>query len=84
MSVVITDDSLVRGTNVTQVIKKIRKAGARKVHVRIGCPPLIAPCFLGIDMRSKTEFIAYDAEKNEYRTEEEIAKIPNGKYPREL
>lgn len=74
-SVVITDDSLVRGTNIKQVIKKLRDAGARKIHVRIGCPPLIAPCYLGIDMRSKYEFIAYDHEKNRIRSEEEIAKL---------
>jgi amidophosphoribosyltransferase len=38
----------------------MRNAGAKEVHVRIGCPPLIAPCYLGIDMRSKKEFIARD------------------------
>jgi len=73
--VVLTDDSLVRGTNIKRVIEKLRKAGAKKVHVRIGCPPLVAPCFLGIDMRSKKEFIAIDQEKNELRDWNTIAKM---------
>jgi len=71
-SVVLTDDSLVRGTNITQVIQKVRAAGARKVHVRIGCPPLVAPCYLGIDMKSKSEFMALK-EDGSYRSEDEIA-----------
>jgi len=73
--VVLTDDSLVRGTNIKRVIAKVRRAGARKVHVRIGCPPLVAPCFLGIDMRSKKEFIAIDPEKNEFRDWSTIARM---------
>lgn len=72
--VVLTDDSLVRGTNITRVIAKVQKAGARKVHVRIGCPPIIAPCFFGIDMRSKKEFIAIDQEKGEPRSWDAIAR----------
>jgi amidophosphoribosyltransferase len=58
--IVLIDDSIVRGTNIRKLIKGIREAGAKEVHVRIGCPPLIAPCYLGIDMRSKKEFIARD------------------------
>ncbi len=56
--VVLIDDSIVRGTNIHRLIDGIRDAGAKEVHVRIGCPPLIAPCYLGIDMRSRKEFIA--------------------------
>ncbi|HEC89369.1 MAG TPA: glutamine phosphoribosylpyrophosphate amidotransferase, partial [Thermoplasmatales archaeon] len=56
--VILVDDSIVRGTNVRRLVEGIRKAGAKEVHIRIGCPPLIAPCYLGIDMRSKKEFIA--------------------------
>ena len=58
--VVLIDDSIVRGTNIRKLIAGLRRAGAKEVHVRIGCPPLIAPCYLGIDMRSKKEFIARD------------------------
>lgn len=56
--VVLLDDSIVRGTNIRKIVKGLRTAGAREVHVRIGCPPLIAPCYLGIDMRSRKEFLA--------------------------
>ena len=56
--VVLVDDSIVRGTNIRKLINGLKKAGSKEVHVRIGCPPLIAPCYLGIDMRSKKEFIA--------------------------
>lgn len=73
--VVVIDDSLVRGTNIKRVIQKIRAAGAKKVHVRIGCPPLVAPCFLGIDMRSKKEFVAIDQDSNEPRPVDEIAEM---------
>ena len=58
--VVLIDDSIVRGTNMRKLVGGMRNAGAKEVHVRIGCPPLIAPCYLGIDMRSKKEFIARD------------------------
>jgi len=73
-AVVVIDDSLIRGTNMTRVVRKLREAGAKKVHVRIGCPPIVAPCYLGIDMRSKTEFIAVDLEHNENRRWEDISK----------
>jgi amidophosphoribosyltransferase len=58
--IVVTDDSLIRGTNIRSIIQKLRDAGAKEIHVRIGCPPVVAPCYLGIDMRSKKEFIAVD------------------------
>jgi len=68
--VVIIDDSIVRGTNIRKLISGIREAGAKEVHVRIGCPPLVAPCYLGIDMRSKKEFIARDKNGNIKKVEE--------------
>lgn len=58
--VILVDDSIVRGTNIRKIVRGMRNVGAREVHVRIGCPPLIAPCYLGIDMRNKKEFIARD------------------------
>jgi len=60
--VVLLDDSIVRGTNIRKIVRGMKDAGSKEVHVRIGCPPLIAPCYLGIDMRSRKEFIARDSE----------------------
>ena len=71
--VVLIDDSIVRGTNIRKLIRGLKDAGATEVHVRIGCPPLISPCYLGIDMRSKKEFIARD-EKGSIKTWEQISK----------
>jgi len=71
--VVLVDDSIVRGTNVRRLVEGVRRAGAKEVHIRIGCPPLIAPCYLGIDMRSKKEFIAR-APDGRIKDWEEIAK----------
>ena len=71
--VILVDDSIVRGTNIRKLVKGVRNAGAKEVHVRIGCPPLIAPCYLGIDMRSKKEFIARDI-NGKIKSTEKIAK----------
>jgi len=62
--VIVTDDSLIRGTNIRIIIKKLRDAGAKEVHLMVGCPPVISPCYLGIDMRSRKEFIALDKNGN--------------------
>jgi len=71
--IIVTDDSLIRGTNMRNIIKKLRNAGAKEIHVRIGCPPIIAPCYLGIDMKSKKEFIALDKD-GKMKDWKEIAK----------
>jgi amidophosphoribosyltransferase len=56
--IVIVDDSVVRGTTLLKLIRMLRDAGAKEVHVRIGCPPIIAPCYYGVDMKSRDQFIA--------------------------
>jgi len=71
--VVLVDDSIVRGTNIRKLVQEVRNAGAKEVHIRIGCPPLIAPCYLGIDMRSRKEFIARNSD-GEIKTSENISK----------
>ncbi|MGF3584541.1 MAG: amidophosphoribosyltransferase [Thermoplasmatota archaeon] len=71
--VILIDDSIVRGTNIRKIVRGIKDAGAKEVHVRIGCPPLIAPCYLGIDMRSRKEFIARN-EDGSIKSWEKIAK----------
>ncbi len=68
-SVTLIDDSIVRGTTSTQLIELIQDAGAESVHVRIGAPPIIAPCYLGIDMASRDELIAADRTTEEIRAE---------------
>jgi amidophosphoribosyltransferase len=56
--VVVVDDSIVRGTTTPQVIKLLRKAGAKEVHIRICAPPIRFPCFFGVDMATRWELIA--------------------------
>ncbi|MEW6207623.1 MAG: amidophosphoribosyltransferase [Acidobacteriota bacterium] len=56
--VVLIDDSIVRGTTSKKIVQMVRNAGAREVHVRISCPPTIAPCFYGVDTPTRDELIA--------------------------
>lgn len=56
--IVLVDDSIVRGTTMRKIVQMVRKAGAKEVHVRIGSPPIISPCYLGIDMTTRDQFIA--------------------------
>ncbi len=67
--IVIVDDSIVRGTTLNQLISMLRSAGAKEVHVRVGSPPIIAPCYYGVDMKTRDQFIA------DGRTVEEIRQI---------
>ena len=56
--VVVVDDSIVRGTTTPKVVKMLKKAGAREVHMRICAPPIRYPCFFGVDMATRWELIA--------------------------
>jgi amidophosphoribosyltransferase len=55
--VVLVDDSIVRGTTSRKIVRLVRAAGAREVHVRISCPPTISPCFYGVDTPSRKDLI---------------------------
>ena len=66
--IVVVDDSIVRGNTSKQIVNMLYQAGAKEIHMRISSPPLINPCFYGIDMATHTEFIA------NHRTVEEIRK----------
>ena len=56
--VVVVDDSIVRGTTTPSVVRLLRKAGAKEVHMRICAPPIKYPCFFGVDMATRAELIA--------------------------
>jgi amidophosphoribosyltransferase len=56
--VVVVDDSIVRGTTSRQIVKIIKEAGAREVHMRVSSPKILNPCFYGIDTATRAELIA--------------------------
>ncbi|KAK7351898.1 hypothetical protein VNO77_11658 [Canavalia gladiata] len=56
--VVVVDDSIVRGTTSSKIVRLIREAGAKEVHMRIACPPIIASCYYGVDTPSSDELIS--------------------------
>jgi amidophosphoribosyltransferase len=66
-SVILVDDSLVRGTTSQKIVRMVRNAGAREVHLRISCPPTISPCFYGVDTPTKRELIAANQSVEEIR-----------------
>jgi amidophosphoribosyltransferase len=73
-NVILLDDSIVRGTTTEKIINLIREAGAISVNVRISCPPVIRPCYMGIDFPTTSELIAGRL-KNLYGEENYIEEI---------
>jgi len=65
--VILVDDSLVRGTTSRKLVRMVRNAGAREVHLRISCPPTVSPCYYGVDTPSKQELIAANHSVEEIR-----------------
>jgi amidophosphoribosyltransferase len=56
--IVLIDDSIVRGTTSKKIVRMVREAGAKEIHVRISCPPTVSPCYYGVDTPNKSELIA--------------------------
>ncbi len=67
--VVVVDDSIVRGTTTRKIVEMLRAAGATEVHLRISSPPIISPCFYGIDMSTKDQMIASGKSIEEIRVQ---------------
>jgi amidophosphoribosyltransferase len=65
--VVLVDDSIVRGTTSRKIVRMVRRAGAREVHLRISCPPTISPCFYGVDTPTRGELIGSNHSIEEIR-----------------
>lgn len=63
--IVLVDDSIVRGTTSKSLVDVLREAGAKEIHLRVGCPPIISPCYYGIAMATKKELIASDMKVKE-------------------
>ncbi len=66
--VILIDDSIVRGTTMRKIVKMLRNVGARQVHLRITSPPIISPCFYGMDFPSRNELIAATHSLEEIKT----------------
>ena len=66
-TVTVIDDSIVRGTTAKKIIKMIRKAGAKKIHMRISSPPVTGPCWYGIDTPNRQELIAGESNVKEIK-----------------
>lgn len=67
--IIIIDDSIVRGTTSDRIVKMLREAGAKEVHMRVSSPPFLWPCYFGTDVPAKEQLIAHN------RTVEEISKM---------
>jgi amidophosphoribosyltransferase len=65
--VVVVDDSIVRGSTTRQIVAMLFEAGALEVHVRVSSPPIVSPCFYGIDMADEDELVASSRSVDEVR-----------------
>ena len=67
--IILVDDSIVRGTTITRLIKILRRAGAKEIHLRIASPEFLGICYFGTDVAKKDELIAINKTKEEIRLE---------------
>lgn len=78
-SVVVVDDSIVRGTTSKKIVRMLREAGAREVHMRIACPPITGGCFYGVDTPDREKLLSHrmtDAEACEFIGADSLAFLP--------
>lgn len=66
--IILVDDSIIRGTTSRKIVRMVRGAGAKEVHLRISCPPTISPCFYGVDTPRKADLIASNQSIEEIRS----------------
>jgi amidophosphoribosyltransferase len=66
--IILVDDSIIRGTTSRKIIRMVRSAGAKEVHLRISCPPTTSPCFYGVDTPRKKDLIAANNTVDEIRS----------------
>ena len=87
--VIMIDDSIVRGTTSDRIVKMLREAGAKEVHMRVSSPPFLWPCYFGTDVPARDQLIAYNrtipeiceiigADSLDYLREERLEEIVNG------
>lgn len=67
--IVLVDDSIVRGTTITRIIKTLKEAGAKEVHIRVAAPPFIGICYFGTDVDKQKNLIAYGKTVEQIRQE---------------
>ena len=65
--IILIDDSIIRGTTSRKIVRMVRAAGAKEVHLRISCPPTIAPCYYGVDTPRREDLIAANNSIEEIR-----------------
>ena len=65
--IILIDDSIIRGTTSRKIVRMVRAAGAKEVHLRISCPPTTSPCYYGVDTPRKSELIAANHSIEEIR-----------------
>ena len=80
---VVVDDSIVRGSTTRQIVQMLFDSGAAEVHVRVSSPPIVSPCFYGIDLASEAEMIAAHAtvEERARRDRRDLARLPLARRP---
>ena len=65
--IIMIDDSIVRGTTSDRIVRMLREAGAREVHMRVSSPPFLYPCYFGTDVPAREQLIAYNRSVEEIR-----------------